>query len=170
MNTASVLQTLPEWVRNNWFYRADIRHGDSANMENARKPVEASPADANLISSLVVKGEGSREDIHFPILDIDIRSETLPSSTTGHVHLYLQRPLTKTQYEKLLTVLEEVGIIQTGILNQFKRNGATMVRLPHVKKGSPEDAGGFEESPADEGSGGGPEDNGGSYVQSFGGF
>lgn len=75
------------------------------------------------------------EDImHRPILDIDFPIYAIPSSTPGHYHLYIDKPMSKSDYMKLLATLAEVGIIEQGYYNASRMRGYTMVRLPGVKK------------------------------------
>lgn len=84
--------------------------------------------EANLISSLTTEGK------HRPNLDIDFPAELIPSSTPGHYHLYLNIDLTRQQYDKLIDVLEEVGIIERGIKKAYYARGMTLTRKPGVKK------------------------------------
>lgn len=71
---------------------------------------------------------------HVPLLDIDFHAELIPSSTPDHFHLKLDRALTHAEYDKLLSVLVEVGIVEQGNYERFKVNGFTAVRKPGVKK------------------------------------
>jgi hypothetical protein len=83
---------------------------------------------ANLISSLCLDGN------HRPVLDFDVPARYEPSTTPGHGHLYIDKPLTWAQYEQLLIVLGEVGILEKGYVGAALRRGATFVRPPWVKK------------------------------------
>lgn len=76
----------------------------------------------------------SQQDLHKPVLDLDFPAKLLDSSTPGHHHLLIDKELTWEQYEKLLDVLAEVGILQQGYVNASKERGFTCVRLPWVKK------------------------------------
>jgi len=58
----------------------------------------------------------------------------LPSSTPGHNHLFIDKEMSWADYEKLLKVLAEVGIIEKGYLGACRRRGHSAVRLPWVKK------------------------------------
>ena len=71
---------------------------------------------------------------HRPVLDIDIPAYLTPSSSPGHSHLVIDTLLPWEQYEKLLQVLAEAGIIQKGYLDAALRRQATFLRLPWVKK------------------------------------
>lgn len=67
---------------------------------------------------------------HIPSLDIDMRVIVSESKTGGHHHLTLPDVrLTPDQYERLLTVLAECGIIQDGFLARYRVNGATFLRI-----------------------------------------
>jgi hypothetical protein len=78
----------------------------------------------NLISSL---GYG---DMHYPVLDLDFESFVLPSRTPGHTHLFINYPLNKAQYDYLMTTLHEIGLIEKGYYESYKKRGVTSVRLP----------------------------------------
>ena len=101
--------------------------------------VNAKVPSANLISSLTVWGH------HKPILDLDFPVKLVSSSTTGHSHLYVDGApmLTTKQYQKLLTVLYEIGWIQKRWAegNYMIHTGpfaapewATFVRIPDALK------------------------------------
>lgn len=82
--------------------------------------------DANLVGSLLIDGSG-----HRPVLDIDFPARLVPSKTEGHYHLYLDGVvLSDDQYQKLLLVLAEVGILEQGYVNASIERGMTRVRLP----------------------------------------
>ena len=85
--------------------------------------------DAEVVSSLDLETY-----LHRPVLDIDIPAALIPSSTPGHSHLYIDKPMTRTQYENLLWALVEAGIIEGGYANASSARGYTSVRLPWVKK------------------------------------
>lgn len=79
------------------------------------------------------------QNMHRPVLDIDMPVYVIPSSTEGHHHLYIDKEMTWSQYEKLLTVLADVGIIERGYASACKSRKHSAVRLPWIKK-----PGGFE--------------------------
>ncbi len=138
----SGLLTLPAWLHVNQLYRKRLVNksgvlGEGIPWEDVQKGDRATPLTANIISSVVHQDD--LETIHVPLLDLDIKHHYEPSSTRGHAHLYLDVELTHSEYEELLTVLAKFGIIQNGILKQFKRDGMTTLRLPGMKKGSSTD-------------------------------
>jgi hypothetical protein len=81
-----------------------------------------------------VDGDYKGEKLHKPVLDVDLNIQVLPSSTEGHHHLFIDKEMTWSQYEKLLTVLADVGIIEKGYLGACKSRKHSAVRLPWVKK------------------------------------
>jgi hypothetical protein len=85
-------------------------------------------ADANLISSKCLDGE------HRPVLDFDIPARYVPSSTAGHGHLYIDKPMSWENYQILLRTLKLVGILEPGYVDAALRRGATFVRPPGVLK------------------------------------
>jgi len=92
--------------------------------------------EANLISSRVDDGYGGQSNYHRPVLDIDIPIAVVPSSTLGHNHLFINKEMTSDQYQRLLEVLRDLGIIEHGYMKQFNILGETCVRTPHAPKGS----------------------------------
>lgn len=86
---------------------------------------------ANLISSLCQDGQ------HRPVMDFDIPARYVPSTTAGHGHLYIDKPLSWEQYQKVLNVLAEVGILEAGYVGAAIRRGASFVRPEWVKKTQP---------------------------------
>lgn len=64
--------------------------------------------DADLVSSELENGQ------HAPALDIDLPVRVVQSRTKGHHHLYIDKPMSWDDYKKVLNVLAEVGIIQSG--------------------------------------------------------
>lgn len=87
--------------------------------------------DAQVISSEIVDTFGH----HLVVLDLDIPAKLVPSSTPGHSHLFIEKPLTWFQYVNLLRALEEAGIVEPGYVAVSIERGSTRVRLPWVKKG-----------------------------------
>lgn len=71
---------------------------------------------------------------HAPVLDIDVPARMVPSSTPGKHHLYIDVEMSWEQYERLLHVLADVGIIERGYLGASKERKFTAVRLPWIKK------------------------------------
>lgn len=105
---------------------------DEAGVET-RTPTEA--ADSDIVSSEIVRsGEIMGDPVHAPCIDIDVPMTFVPSSTPGHGHLYIDVPMTWENYERLLTVMAEVGIVEEGYLRASKTRKATHLRLPWVRK------------------------------------
>ena len=100
--------------------------------DETRTPVEH-PDDANVVSSYF--GNESFEQ-HRPVLDIDFPCAVIPSTTPGHFHLYLDKLLSWEDYEKVLRVLGEVGILEPGYANVSIERRHTAVRVPWIRKGT----------------------------------
>lgn len=75
-----------------------------------------------------------RPDRHMPAIDIDHPCVLVPSSTPGHFHLYIDKVLTGDEYEVLLGAMVDCGIVQRPWADRLGIDGATVLRLPHVKK------------------------------------
>lgn len=86
---------------------------------------------ANVTSSKVAGKPG----MHRPLLDIDLPAKLIPSSTSGHFHLYLDREMPWDDYAFLLCALAEVQVIQPGYRDAALTRKATYLRLPWIKKG-----------------------------------
>lgn len=83
---------------------------------------------ANLVSSLCSDG------YHMPALDIDMPCELVPSSTEGHFHLYIDKPMTLMAYKKLVQAFIDAGIVEPNIMKYMDMNGMTALRPRGVKK------------------------------------
>lgn len=89
---------------------------------------------ANAVTSRTVASLLSSTPVHKPVLDIDFPAKLVPSSTPGHFHLYLDREISWESYRKLLEVLGEIGLLQSGYVESAVSRGYSAVRLPWVKK------------------------------------
>ena len=92
-----------------------------------------SPEYANLVTSKSYMTGGVQ--YHTPILDLDMDAALVPSTTVGHYHLYIDKVMPEEDYRKLIDVLVEVGILQSGIKeHQMDGEGFTAARLPGISK------------------------------------
>lgn len=105
-----------------------VRNIKSSYNAAAEEEIEEVTQVPNLISSKLPNGK------HAPVLDIDFRAFTIPSSTPGHNHLYLDKELTWPEYQLLLSTLKTVGIIEEGYYNMSMERGQTQVRPPWESK------------------------------------
>lgn len=69
-----------------------------------------------------------------PALDIDMPCELVPSSTEGHFHLYIDKPMTLMAYKKLVQAFIDAGIVEPNIMKYMDMNGMTALRPRGVKK------------------------------------
>lgn len=90
--------------------------------------VAAPLSESNLVCSDMADG------LHRPILDVDMDAMLIPSSTPGHHHLYIDKPMSWEDYRKLLDVMAEVGILEPGYVSVAKKRKRTQVRTPWTKK------------------------------------
>jgi hypothetical protein len=95
-------------------------------LHETRSP--ALKANANLVSSLCKDGK------HRPVLDFDFPVRYVVSTTPGHGHLYIDKPLRWAQYKRLLKVMVEIGLLEPGYVSASLAREATFVRPPWVKK------------------------------------
>lgn len=96
------------------------------------REVTSDPEVATVVTSLVNDKVG--KGIHKLVLDIDMDVKVFPSSTPGHHHLFIDHELSTEDFNKVLTVLSEVGIIEPGYCNASLDRGFTAIRLPWIKK------------------------------------
>jgi hypothetical protein len=112
---------------------------DPTATEEVRVP--ATLETANLISSQCLNG------LHAPALDIDSSVAVVRSSTTGHFHLYLDKPVSWRAYRRILRALYLAGYVEAGVYWRSLDRGATFLRLPWVRKTDDEAAHGSHDAP-----------------------
>jgi hypothetical protein len=86
------------------------------------------PGKPNLVSSITEDGR------QMPIIDMDFPHHVEPSTTPGHTHLYIDRPISKVRWIILMTALRMAGVIETGFYVWSLRRGGNFVRLPGTVK------------------------------------
>jgi len=131
MKLADVFK-LPSFVHNHQL--AYINSSTNPDYDGKNEPTDSLKRAEVILST--VAGDNPFEPMHKPVLVIDMAVQVLPSSTEGHHHLYIDKEMTWEHYEKLLTVLAEVGIIERGYANASKSRKHSAVRLPWIKKES----------------------------------
>ncbi len=75
--------------------------------------------------------------MHYPVFDVDLPIQLVPSTTEGHFHVYIDHPIRLKPYLKLLDALAEAGIVQKGYVASTRHRGFSCVRLPWIKKVQP---------------------------------
>ena len=124
MNPLSLIANLMLCKVTNW-------DSDSSQFPSQEERKKApSIADANVCTSVRL----DTEDRHAVLLDLDVPAALVPSSTPGHSHLYVDVSVPTETYFRLLDVLAEAGVIETGYANVSKHRGGTSLRLPWIKK------------------------------------
>ena len=93
--------------------------------------------DCNAVSSQCADLMNSPEQYHVPVLDLDMDCMLVQSTTPGHHHLIINKRMRWHDYEKLLTVLDEVGLLEPGYAASAKRRKASWIRTPWTKKVKP---------------------------------
>jgi hypothetical protein len=117
------------------YYSVDFRPGQIS--EEPNQPVSRPQAElsrAQTWSSELVDAEGNRTGYHTVMIDIDHPVRVLPSSTAGHYHLYIDKPVGEIEYFRLLDALAEAGLVEQGYVAASKVRGSTHLRLPWVRK------------------------------------
>ena len=114
---------------------ADVITSISGESTPDKRPVRESPVS---LKELLEDLELLPEELHRPVLDIDFAATLIPSTTEGHFHLYLDKLMPWKDFEKLLVVMGEVGILEQGYVDASIARHYSSVRLPWVKKPDPE--------------------------------
>ncbi len=71
---------------------------------------------------------------HRVVLDLDLDTVLVASSSPGHYHLVIDKALPWPAYSKLLTALAEAGVIEDGYNAASQSRQASMARTPWTKK------------------------------------
>lgn len=90
-------------------------------------PVEKVPDSIKERNLHDLQGSLTEDGYHAPVIDLDFPCELTSSETYPHKHLYLNAKIPFSDYIKLLTVMEEIGLIQKKVLDAAKARGMTMV-------------------------------------------
>lgn len=125
----NVSNFLKEIIQTNRLYEVEF---DSDHYETDRNQVPYSDR-ADVVSS----ESNSQSGVHeYLLLDLDTMAELIPSSTTGHFHFYakLKYPSNTKKYMKFLDAAADIGLIDRNYAAASRHRGASMLRLPWVKK------------------------------------
>lgn len=91
-------------------------------------------AEATLVTSRIADPFDPKGDWHMPVIDIDLPCAWVPSTDPSHGHLFINKSMTREDFLKLLAVMEEVGLVQTGYLRAARARGYSAVRMPGLQK------------------------------------
>lgn len=129
-----ILSVVPHTYRRIVFDRVKSKDGKYSEDDGAATPVAL--AQANVITSEVAADWNTQRSTgkHTVAVDIDMPCHVEPSTTPGHYHLYIDKVLDWPDYLMFLRVLALVGIVEEGYVSASERRGATMLRLPWVRK------------------------------------
>lgn len=127
-----LLNQLPSFIHGHQLATIPAGSNDPAEDDYSSQhvPVE------NIDTADIITSHEPGSDLHRPVLDIDFPVAVIPSSTPGHFHLYIDRPMPWAKYASLLEKLAEAGVIEEGYANVSTARKYTSVRLPWVKKQS----------------------------------
>lgn len=84
--------------------------------------------EADVISSELPDGR------HAPCIDVDVKALLLPSSTPGHGHLYIEKPMSWFRYRVMLRAMAFAGVVEPGYYRASVARRGTHLRLPWVEK------------------------------------
>lgn len=74
------------------------------------------------------------QGMHFPVIDLDLPCQLIPSGTPGHFHLYLDKPVPWEQYKNIIKALCEAGLVQWAWFDTTRERGYSSVRHPDRPK------------------------------------
>lgn len=114
-------------MKHTFWYAETLGDGYGGTVENRHRVAE-SDCRANLVGSLL---EGSKQ--HAPILDLDVPTRYVTSSTPGHAHLYIDVAMSWWKYRRLLRHLYKCGIIEKGYYTMAKARGGSFLRTKPTK-------------------------------------
>lgn len=109
------------------FYK-DVEFSDSYGKWKKRIST-TNPRGAQVVSSEIESSE-----YHTPMLDMDFPVRVVETSTPGHHHLYLDKPILWKDYKKVLIALRDAGLIEEGFADVSIQRGSTHLRPPWVEK------------------------------------
>lgn len=91
---------------------------------------------ANVVSSELKSTFWPGGRRHVLAIDIDHQAYLIPSSTTGHSHLYVDIPngVPHDDYMEFLDAAAKIGLIEKGYAGVSRKRGHTDLRLPWVSK------------------------------------
>lgn len=118
----------------------DWGNNDSATKQDNRpedREVVADIDKANVISSINHRASANGVPHHALVLDIDMPTWLMPSTTPGHYHLYIDVPggIPHEKWTALMVALRDAGVIEHGYMGASLDRGWSCVRLPWVAKG-----------------------------------
>lgn len=110
----------------------DITYGEDGKILEDKTREEASIKEAHVISSEV----RLHDNLHRPVIDIDVPIRVFPSTTPGHFHLYIDYLVPWDDYLDMLKAMAKCGIVEWNYIDASIARGGTHVRLPWIKKGT----------------------------------
>lgn len=125
------LSRLPEWMHSHKLATIPEARFEDAEEDDAYES-EHVPTDRIQDAEIILSTDALGR--HRPVLDIDFPVHVVPSSTPGHYHLYLDKPLPWPRYRRLLEALADAGIIEPGYARVSIARRYTSVRLPWIRK------------------------------------
>lgn len=133
-NPKSLVKQLPAFVRGHGFktIAPDMDHAETDNDYDGSHEATEDISEAHVVISADLE-----TGMHRPVLDVDFPARLIPSSTPGHFHLYLDKPMEWDSYERLLRALGRAGIIEPGYASASIERQYTSVRLPWIRKWKP---------------------------------
>lgn len=87
-----------------------------------------------LETEVITSRKPSHDEKHLPIFDIDHSVLSWETTTPGHYHLVIDRPMSESHYLYLLDAMVKVGLVQEGYARASRKRKAAWLRMPWTKK------------------------------------
>lgn len=116
-------------------FSANDGESDDEDGLDVEKLIEELPlGNSNSVSSKIKNEPFAPAGWHLPVLDFDFNVWASESSTPGHYHVILDKPMSWEKYKKLLEVMADCGLLEQGFLNASIEREASWVRTPWTDK------------------------------------
>ena len=73
-------------------------------------------------------------EIHWPVLDLDMPCHLIPSTSEGYFHLVIEHPMPWDDYAKLMRALGDAGLLEKYYVNKSIERGYSAIRRPGILK------------------------------------
>ena len=121
--------------RRYWFspsLDADEEYGSDL---NDRVEIENVQGTEDLYAANLIGSATELFGLHMPLFDIDYSAKMIESSTPGHFHLYLDKPISWDAYIKVLEAMRDAGLVEVGFCDNAIKRGQAFLRTPWTFKG-----------------------------------
>lgn len=116
-------------LRRKRYIKTDAWYDTYDQIRYPEKLIESNAPNANLIGSAT-----NVDNIHLPVLDFDFPCKLVESSTPGHFHLYINKPMEWNKYRILINCLSTAGLLELEWVRKAWKDQQTLVRTEGARK------------------------------------